>query len=195
MKKLALVIILGLIITSCGSIKKNYVIVDAAYLPTPKWVKNGSYKTSQKSEYKYFVSTAENINKRLCEKTASARGNATIAGEIATTTNNTYKNMVKSEDGETTEISSEKLEQNIAMYLAGVENEETYWEKRLYPKSLGAKEDSEKYRCYILLKMNKSIYDKALNLSIEKTMKSISADEKNGEEEGKVKLQLINNNK
>lgn len=180
MKKVILSAILGISVMSCSNLKKDYIITDASYLPIPKWVKNGKYETSKKDEYKYFISKGENINQRLCEKTAKARANITVATEIANNISDAYKNIINSNENEFNEITSEKLQQNISLYLAGVENEETYWEKRQYQTKLGAGKDMVKYQCYSLVKMNKENYNKAVNLSVEKMLSSISNEVKQG---------------
>ena len=178
MKKVILSAILGISVMSCSNLKKDYIITDASYLPAPKWVKKGKYETSKKDEYRYFISKGENVNQRLCEKTAKARANLAVASEIANSINDAYKNIINSNENESTEITSEKLQQNVKLNLAGVENEETYWEKRQYQTKLGAGKDIVKYQCYSLVKMNKENYSKAVNLSVNKMLSSISSENK-----------------
>ena len=187
MKK-SLILFSVLLLGACSSVKRDYTITNSSYTPTPKWVK----KEAQKSDdnYKYFVSKAENVNQRLCEKTASARANAVIASEIASTINNTYKNIVESKNEKATELSSETLQQNINMYLSGVEQAESYWEKRRYSKELGSEKDYTIYQCYTLLKMNKKNYEKAVNASIEKMMQLIQNNNNNLKNE--IKNEILN---
>lgn len=182
----------GFTAVSCSNIKKDYEIRDASYLPAPKWVKEGKQKSSSKDEYKYFVSKAENVNQRLCERTANTRANLVVASEIANVINSAYENVINSNADEYSEISNEKLQQNVNIHLAGVQNEESYWEKRQYLVQLGASKDVVKYQCYSLVKMNKENYDKAVNLSLDKMMSSISNDKK-AEIKEDVKNEIIKN--
>ena len=179
-------LLLPLILASCNSVKKDYIITSASYSPTPKWVK----KESQEEDklYKYFVSKAENTNQRLCEKTASARANLVVASEISTMINNTYKSVVESKNEEAKELSNEILEQSVKVYLAGVEQAENYWEKRRYTKELGSEKDITKYQCYSLVKMNKDNYNKAVSASIDKMMKLIQEDNEELKQEIKNKV-------
>lgn len=179
-------LLLSLLLASCSSIKKDYVITSISYSPTPKWVKK-EYQKPDKN-YKYFVSKAESTNQRLCEKTASARANLVVASEISTMINNTYKNVVESKNEEAKELSNEILEQSVQVYLAGVEQEENYWEKRKYTKELGAEKDIVKYQCYSLIKMNKKNYEKAVNASIDKMMRLLQEDNKELKQEIKDKV-------
>lgn len=182
-------VVLGIVLLSaCSSIKKDYTITSCSYLPEPKWVKKESQKAD--NEYKYFVAKAENSNQRLCEKTASARASAVIASEIATTITNAYNNVIESSDDEYKDISSETLEQNIEMYLAGVEQAESYWQKRKYSKELGAEKDISKYQCYALLKMNKKNYEKVVDLSLNKMMQLLQNNDENLK--NKVKNEVLN---
>lgn len=179
-------LLLPLLLVSCNSVKKDYVVTSASYSPVPKWVKKESQKSDK--DYKYFVSKAENVNQRLCEKTATARANLTIASEISTTINNTYKSVIESKDEEAKELSNEVLEQSVKVYLAGVEQGESYWEKRKYTKELGAEKNITKYQCYSLVKMNKKNYEKAVNASIDKMMSLLEEDNKELKEEIKNKV-------
>lgn len=179
-------LLLPLILVSCNSIKKDYVITSISYSPTPKWVKKESQKSDK--DYKYFVSKAENTNQRLCEKTASARANLVVASEISTMINNTYKSVVESKNEEAKELSNEVLEQSVQVYLAGVEQAESYWEKRKYTKELGAEKDIVKYQCYSLIKMNKKNYERAVNASVDKMMRLLQEDNKELKQEIKDKV-------
>lgn len=195
MKKLFCLAVMAFMVVSCNGIKKDYIVTDASYLPQPKWVKKGKYNASKKDEYKYFVSKGDNVNQRLCEKTAQARATAIVASEISNEIVDTYNNVIDSKDIDANEVASEKLEQNIKMFLAGVENEETYWEKRKYSKELGAEQDMSKYQCYALVKMNKKTYNNVLNASIDKMMTLVSTSPENKDlVKNELKEQLIENN-
>jgi len=178
MKKSLLTVALGLSLVACSGIKKDYIVTDASYLPQPKWVKKGKYKASKSDEYKYFISSGDNVSKRLCEKTANARANLVVSQEIAQSIDDAYKNTINSNGNEATESASEKLQQTVKLYLAGVENEESYWEKRQYLKKKGATEDLTKYQCYSLVKMKKTNYNNAVSKSVDKMMSSLDVENK-----------------
>lgn len=190
MKKILLLAII-IATTACSNFKKDYVVVDASTNSKPKWVKKENYKTSSKSEYKYFVSKNDNVSQKLCEKGAMAKASAVVASEITMQLNDIYRNVVESKGKEFEDIANENLEQSVKMYLAGIEKDEMYWEKRKYSTELGAEKDVSKYQCYALIKMNRISYNKVLNLSIEKMMDLISSDNKE-EIESDIKDKMIN---
>jgi hypothetical protein len=73
-----------------------------------------------------------------------------------------------------------------------LEKEASYWEKRSYQRSLGAENDAIEYNCFSLLKIKKSIYDRAVELSIEKMLREIgvSASE-NGQTQNEIKERVL----
>jgi hypothetical protein len=192
MKKIKIFVFVGLLLASCGGIKKDYVVVDVAYTPQPKWMKKLKNKASADSEYKYFISSADNVNQRLCEKTAKARVNSVIAGEIATELNDTYRSVTESKNDDSSDAVIERLEQNVKLYLSGVENEDSYWEKRKYLRDKGAEKDLVKYQCYSLVKMNRKIYNDVLRASIEKMVVLIQGSNKDEIKE-KMSEKLLDN--
>lgn len=193
MKKILLSTLFGLTIIACSNnLKKDYIITGASYLPQPKWVKTGKYETSKKDEYKYFISKADNINQRLCEKTANVRANLVVASEISNTVEDAYNNTISSNENKANELTSEKLQQTIKLFLAGIENEENYWERRSYRKELGATENIQKYQCYSLIKMKKTNYDKIVNLSIDKMLSTMNIKDKQKVAKN-IKNNIINN--
>lgn len=197
MKNKIIILTLTLVLSACGSkIKKDYIITDASVEKQPSWVKKMVYKT-KKNEYKYFISRAENVNQRLCEKGAEARAKIVVAGEIATEIENNYNEVIKSKDLKASESVTNNLKEVVSMYLAGVEVEEKYWEKRNYKVSLGAENDVNKYSCFVLVKMNKNNYDKAVNLSLDRMFDKIrnKTMDKNTKDEVKeeIKNKILDN--
>ncbi len=177
------------ILMSCNKIKKDYVITDASVQSQPKWVKKMVYNP-KKSEYKYFISKADNINQELCQKGAETRARAVIASEIASEIYDAYEETAKSNNIESNEFSTKNLKQTVSLYLAGTEIDERYWEKRSYKKTLGAEKDLNKYFCYTLMKMKKESYNKVVSLSLDKMFKKVQMDEIKEE----VKNKLIEKN-
>jgi hypothetical protein len=170
-------------------IKKDYTTVDFSHEKRPEWVREGVYKPKEKeNEYKFFISEADNVNRRLCEKSAEARGASVLSSEIANRIENSYQEVAESKNLQKEAFSSEKLKQTIQSYLAGLEKESSYWEKRNYQRSLGAEEDVAKYKCFSLLKIKKSVYDRAVELSLNKIFKEIGATDSETKNEVKEKV-------
>jgi hypothetical protein len=164
-----------LFLTNCAAkVKKDYLITDVSSEKKPVWVKNGVYNPKN-SEYKYFVSESENADRRLCLRSSSSRGTAKISSEIANIIENTYQEVIEDKNLKKENISSEKLIQTIKGYIAGVEQDGVYWEKRNYKKELGAKDDVEKYNCFTLLKMKNADYNKAVDTSLKRMYNEINA--------------------
>ena len=196
MKKICL-ILLAVLTVSCSKFKKDYVLVDASSKKRPSWVEKEKYKASSKDEYKYFVSKGENVNQRLCEKTAVARATNVVAAEISNELVDAYNQSIKNNNSNVNEITSEDLKQTVNMYLAGVENDEKYWEKRKYSTELGAEKDYSQFVCYALVRMNKKTYNNALNASIDKMMDRLKRSEKDSNKVNQIsnemKENLLNN--
>lgn len=187
MKKILFILLL-ITIASCSNFKKDYVLVDASQKSAPNWVKNSKKKDTK--DEKFFISKAENVNQRLCEKSASARATAVVASEIAQTLINKYTEITESKNLQADSKSKENLEQNISLFLAGIQNEQNYWEKRRYSKELGAENDVVKYQCYALLKMDAKNYNNILALSMEKMLENAKY---KPELKNEIKSELINN--
>lgn len=173
---------------ACNKIKKDYTVTDASVQKQPKWVKEMAYKP-KKGEYKYFVSKSDNINQRLCEKGAETKARAVVASEIASEIYDAYEETVKDDNSKINNISSANIKQTVSLYLAGVEADEKYWEKRSYKKSLGAEEDLNKFFCYSLMRMNKEAYKKVVDLSLDKMFGKV----KNDEVKEEIKNKLVEN--
>ena len=196
MKKFCL-ILLTVLTVSCSKFKKDYKVVDASSNKRPSWVEKEKYKASAKDEYKYFVSKGENTNQRLCEKTATARATNVVASEIANELVDAYNQSIKNNNSNVSEITSEDLKQTVNMYLAGVENDEKYWEKRKYSTELGAEKDYNQFVCYALIRIKKKTYDNALNASIDRMMDRLKRSEKDADKvnqiSNEIKENLLNN--
>ncbi|MDR0572383.1 MAG: hypothetical protein LBG48_06045 [Rickettsiales bacterium] len=169
----------AIMLASCGvRIKKDFIITEVSSERRPAWVKKMMYEPKG-SEYKFFVSEAENVDRRLCDKSAGSRGAVLISSEIASRIDNTYQEVAESKNLEKESFSNEKLQQTIKSYLAGIEKHDSYWEKRSYQKKLGSEQDVVKYTCFNLLKMKKTTYDRAVELSVNRMFKEIETENKN----------------
>ena len=183
---------MAVLTVSCSGFKKDYKIVDASG-KKPSWVEKEKYKASSKDEYKYFVSKGENVNQRLCEKTATARATNVVASEIATEIVDAYHQSIKNNNVDVSEITAEDLKQTVNMYIAGVENDEKYWEKRKYSTDLWADKDYNQFVCYSLVKMNKMTYNNALNASTDKMIEKLKKTEKNMNKVNQLSRELKDN--
>jgi hypothetical protein len=168
-----------LLLVGCGlKVKNDFVITETSSNKRPTWVKTMSYEPKN-SEYNFFVSESDSVDRQLCERSASSRGSVLIASGIANKINHAYQEVAKSENLEKKNFATETLTQTIKNYLAGIEKHDSYWEKRSYRKALGSKSDLTTYKCFSLLKMKKSVYDKAVDLSIDKMLEEIKTGDKN----------------
>ncbi|MDD0854683.1 hypothetical protein HBN50_16345 [Halobacteriovorax sp. GB3] len=151
--------------------QKDYVLVDASSKTEPTWIEeptSGDKKKESKLN-RYFVSESASVSKRSCVRSASARATARIAQEVAQFMKNSYAESTQVDEGdEVSEYMEESLGQEAQTFLVGARVHKTYWEKRRYQKTLGAKEDETKYNCFALVKMSKKNLEKALKKSMQK---------------------------
>ena len=138
------------LLVSCTSFKKDYVITDASRNSKPSWVK--TEKKENDNNYYYFVSSANNANQRLCEKSAIARATSVVAGQITNNIANDYTETTTDTNGNINILSKENLAQKILMNIAGLKKDEAYWEKRQYQSNYGALDNKSEYKCYVLKK-------------------------------------------
>jgi hypothetical protein len=158
MKKLFALMLLA----ACAEIevKKDYKVVDARDTSYPKWVKDE--RRARNKEFKYFVSSGEDVNKELCQKSAETRASSVAAAGISQEVVDSFKQNSSSTDGQAIVAKSEELAQNIKMGLSGLEVEDRFWEKRRYLADLGATKDKVEFHCWTLLKMDGKSYDAAV---------------------------------
>lgn len=153
---------------------KVYKVVDAKTGLIPEWIEdpqemNGE-KASVRKKFKYFVSESERVkNKRLCIKSAKTRATAEIAAQIAQVIKNDYTEAMQSDANEEAEqYMNESLANEAMAFIAGVSTVRTYWEQRKYMMELGAEDDEILYTCHALIKINRSILNKAVKASVKK---------------------------
>lgn len=186
---------LTLLLASCGSSQKaeeatpppqaerdfqiDYVLIDASEGDRPNWILNPhvSDEGTKRKSYRYFVSESSRSQKRLCLKSAQARANARIAGEITQFIKNTYSESVQGEDDDVSEYMQEQLTQEIQSFVVGAQTSRMYWEKRRYQKDLGAPENKVSYTCYALVRMKKDNLKKMIKMARKKILRSIEAPE------------------
>jgi hypothetical protein len=167
----------------------DYVLVDASQGERPGWILNPhvSDDSNKRAKYRYFVSEANRNQKRLCTKSAVARANARIAGEITQFIKNTYSESVQGTDDDVSEYMQEQLTQEIQSFVVGAETSRTYWEKRRYKKELGAMANKDTYACYALVKMKKENLSEMIKMARKKILRSIDAPEVKAKTEKAIK--------
>ncbi len=181
MKKVLTVASLCLL-AGCASFKPTYDVVEASEDSAPKWIRQEKAakidSSSEAKEYRYFVDEAENVNKRLCLKSAETRATQKVAGEIAQELVSKYAEMTKSEDEQALAKMKEELKQNIQVNLHGVTVAGKYYEKRAYKVEKGAPKNYETYKCDANVKMKKTDLAAAIEAYKAKTLADLKNSDK-----------------
>ncbi len=158
--------------------KLDYEVIEASETVVPKWIKKPSMVDSEekRKNYTYYINESENVNLRLCEKSAVARAASHIGGEISQFLKNTYTEGVSGGSrgevvDEVSTYADEKLTQDIEANIFGATLVKKYWEKRVL-KSDDDKEGKKdvKYKCYSVLRMSLKDTEKAIELAKNKLM-------------------------
>lgn len=169
------------LLAGCSSFKPTYDLIEASETSVPKWIHQEKASkidsSSEAKENRYFVDESENVNKRLCLKSAEARATQKIAGEVAQELVDKYAEMAKAEDDQSMAKMKEELKQNIQVNLHGVTIAGKYWEHRFYKVEKGAEKNFQTYKCDANVKMKKADLAAAIEAYKAKTL----ADLKNGD--------------
>lgn len=190
-----LLLTLGLILLGCGSASREeptaapeaerdydfeYKIIDSSEGDRPSWILN-PFKADEgevAKKNRYFVSEGSHRDKRLCLKSAGARASAEVAGEISQFIKNTYSEATQGEsDEDVSQYMQEQLTQEIQSFVVGARVGRKYWELRKYMKEMGASKDYKVYQCYVLVQIDKSNLNKAIEMARKKILNSISDSE------------------
>ena len=181
MKKILLGLSTVALLSACTSFKPDYIVQDASRTSAPKWITN-AYKAAdsskEKKEFRFYNADSENVNKRLCQKSAETRATQKIASEVAQEIMGMFQEKNSATDDTATAKLKDVLEQNIKTSLHGVQITDQYWEKRAYRMEMGAPQDIVKYKCDAVVKIKVSSLEEALNAYKAKTIKTLSADQK-----------------
>ena len=158
---------------------ESYTVTEASLNAFPKWIDEPeNYATTNEGKsFRYFTSSAENKNQRLCLKSAQVRATAEIATEISQFVKNTYAESSVGGDALVEHYMEESLASQAEAFVVGAQIEKNYWEKRKYEIERGAEENKSIYQCYALVKMDKTLLEKAIKSSLEKLYSSISKPE------------------
>ena len=182
MKKYLITVSALCLLSACAGFTPDYDITDASETSKPSWtLQSKAHKIDSSSEAKqnrYFVSDAQNVNQRLCLKSAETRATQKVASEIAQELMSRFEEINKSQDDTANSKMKETLEQNIQVNLHGVAVADKYWEKRAYKKEKGAEKDYTAYKCDVVVKIKKTALAEALNAYKEKTVKHLKGADK-----------------
>ncbi|MCL2673484.1 MAG: hypothetical protein FWF01_03785 [Alphaproteobacteria bacterium] len=181
MKRLLFVFMaLGFVWACGGSFKPDYKVTDASHKKPPSWIQqNNAHKSDSEGsvrDYRYFISDARSVDKRLCLKSAEARATQKIASEIAQHIMAMYEEETMSADSNVSRRMRDSLEQSVQVNLHGVKVTATYWEKRSYRREMGAPEDKVAYKCDVAVRISRSVLIEALETYRKRTMAQLDAD-------------------
>lgn len=161
------------LIISCSSrtLEIDYKVVDASHKEIPEWVSDledwvDDEQAETYSKFRYYMYTTEAKNSRstACE-IAKVRAVASIASEISTFIKHSFA-QVKSGDPvsksvELVEYIQDDLVKDVQASIVGAQEYRTYWEKRRFLKSKGAKQDWSGFTCTHLVKIPKTNLENA----------------------------------
>lgn len=190
MKTKMLMMVLAISMVACSSkktkelvevdntetIKKDYVVRDTSSNKRPAWIEEAEAWAGQNNlnvtENRYFsFETEPKVNREIACNLAKANARADIAGQITTFIS---KTLGSSEQGNATidennpdiqslrSYTENTLAEKIQAILVGASVEKTYWEKRSYQQTLGAKKDFIGYTCATLIGVKKEFLRKAI---------------------------------
>ena len=158
------------------NLKRNYEVRDASSKVRPGWIQKPMVWAKQKEldvkKYRFFsFETSPNADKDIACNLAKANVRVDIAGEISAFIN---KKLTSKEEGDTfidendpqkkeiLHFVSNVLVEKIKSHVNGAAVVETYWEKRQYMESLGAKRDFVAYTCASLVRMEEDLIRRAV---------------------------------
>lgn len=181
MKKVVIVLSALTLLAGCSSFKPDYVVRDASEKSAPDWIADADEAARNKkelAEYRFFISDAENVNKRLCKQESEAQATQKVASEIAQEIFSRFEAEYKSDDDVANAKLKDKLQRNIQVNLHGVAVAKNYWEKRQYQVEMGASKDIVRFKCDTAVKISVKNLQEALNAYKEKTLKTLKGEEK-----------------
>jgi hypothetical protein len=198
MKKLLFVLLVLTLGASCSSkkkvkdidnsetIAKDFEVKDASSTIRPGWIEDAEVWTEQENmdvkKYRYFsFETEPKVSREIACNLAKANVRSDIASEITTFI---QKSLSESTEGSASidpnnpktqklrDYVSNTLSERVQSLINGAAVIKTYWEKRNYRQSLGAKKDYVGFTCATLIRMEterlKAAIDKASEDLVEK---------------------------
>jgi hypothetical protein len=203
MKKLLLVLLVITLGASCSSkkkvkdvdnsetISKDFEVKDASSTIRPGWIEDAEVWTEQENmdvkKYRYFsFETEPKVSREIACNLAKANVRSDIAAEITTFI---QKSLSESMEGSASidpnnpktqklrDYVSNTLSERVQSLINGAAVIKTYWEKRNYKQSLGAKKDYIGFTCATLIRMEtdrlKAAIEKASEDLVEKADKDV----------------------
>lgn len=152
-------------------VEYNYVIRDRSHEQAPLWASDfESFNAQmQNNSDKYFMSETNDSNNRMAGcNIAKVRANTLIAQQISTYVFSEVKDTTEgqraidknsSDNPQLTNEYKEKLKQQSASLLSGVEQVGTVWEERDFSKAGGA---PSVFTCKVLVKIPKKTLDDSI---------------------------------
>ena len=198
LKLMSLILVLTFVTVGCSSKKKvkdvdntptisrDFEVRDASSTTRPGWIEDAEVWTEQEKmdvqKYRYFsFETEPKVNREIACNLAKANVRVDIAAEITTFI---QKTLAASQEGQAAidannprtqpmrEYVSNTLAEKVQSLINGAAVIKTYWEKRNYMQSMGAKKDYIGFTCATLIRMEtsrlKAAVDKASEDLIEK---------------------------
>jgi hypothetical protein len=182
MKKLLSAVLILTVAASCSSkkpkkevqdvdnsktISRDFEVRDASSTTRPGWVEDAEIWTEQEGmdtkKYRYFAyETEPKVNREIACNLAKANVRVDIASEITTFI---QKSLASSTEGAAAidannpktqamrEFVSNTMAEKVQSLINGAAVIKTYWEKRQYMQSLGAKKDYIGFTCASLIRM------------------------------------------
>lgn len=197
LKLMSILMILALGTTACSSkkkktvadvdntptIKRDFEVRDASSTTRPGWIEDAEVWVEQEkmdvTKYRYFAfETEPKVNREIACNLAKANVRSDIASEITTFI---QKSLASSTEGQAAidannpktqpmrEYVSNTLAEKVQSLINGAAVVKTYWEKRNYLQTLGAKKDYIGFTCGSLVRMETS----RLKAAIEKASEDL----------------------
>ncbi len=215
MKKLLSAVLILTVAASCSSkkpkkevqdvdnsktISRDFEVRDASSTTRPGWVEDAEIWTEQEGmdtkKYRYFAyETEPKVNREIACNLAKANVRVDIASEITTFI---QKSLASSTEGAAAidannpktqamrEFVSNTMAEKVQSLINGAAVIKTYWEKRQYMQTLGAKKDYIGFTCASLIRMEAS----RLQAAIDKASEDIVAKVDDPETKENVKKAL-----
>lgn len=214
MKTISLIVLLALVgacsskkkvkdIDNTDTISKDYEVKDASSNIRPGWIEDSMIWAEQEKmdvkKFRYFsFETEPKVSRESACNLAKANAYSDIAREITTFI---QKSLASSEEGAASidannprtqplrEFVSNTLAEKVQSLINGAAVIKTYWEKRNYKQSLGAKKDYVGFTCASLVQMENT----RLKAAIDKASETIvsKADDPETKENVKKALEKI----
>ena len=170
------------LLSACAHFMSTYDITDSSDKFKPSWiVQSRAHKSDSSDAAKqnlYFVSDAQNINLRLCLKSAETRAIRKVAIETAEKLMGRFEKINKPLNNMANSKTKEILQENIQINLRGLNVVDKYWEKRAYKKEKGAEKNYTSYKCDVVVKIKKTDLANALPPYKEKIVKKFKEKDK-----------------